>query len=327
MPRFGDASVIVIDEVDLPAPGPEEVLVEVRAAAVTPLDTYLRSGLAVGGYTPKPPYTPGSALAGLVVAAGSGVSGLALGQRVFAHAASGACAERALCPARRTYPLPGHIDFADGALVAVPYRTAYFSLIDLARAAGGETVLVHGAGGSVGAATVQLARSHGLHVIATCSAGNAERARADGAHATVDHRAADWPAAVRAAAAGRAIDIIIEVAAKANLSTDLDLAAARGRIVIVGGQGATSIDPLPVISKGLSLFGVSLPNIPPQRDQQIMAAIVAGLENGTLRPRVSSTFPLHDIIAAHQAVESGRGSGGVALLMADAGHQTSPVFR
>ena len=174
---------------------------------------------------------------------------------------------------------------------------------------------MHGAAGSVGRAAVQLARAHGLQVIATCSPTAAPSVIANGAHHTLDHRDPNWPDAAKRAAAGLPIAVILEIAARVNLAQDLELAATGGRVVVIGGQGEMNLDMLPVISKGLAVYGVSLPNIPLLRDAQIMAAIVAGLENGTLRPAVPKTFPLAEVAAAHELVEAGGGSGGVAVLI------------
>jgi NADPH2:quinone reductase len=314
---FGSPDVLQVQTAPLPTLAPHEVLVSVRAAAVTPLDTYLRKGVPVGDYTPTPPYTPGFALAGEVAALGAEATGFRIGDRVYGRARSGAAAEFAACDAAAVHPLPAKIGFADAALIAVPYETAYYSLVDLAGAAGGETVLVQGAAGSVGAAAVQLARTLGLRVLATCSNADREAVIGHGAHEVLDY--ADGPdrieAKVRELTRQRGVEIIIEIAAKANLGADLALAAPGGRIVIVGGTGQTPFDALPVIAKGLRLLGVDLRSVSPRRALQIHAVLAAGLENGTLRPRVAHRFPLEEIAAAHAAIEVGQGSGGVAVLM------------
>ncbi len=314
--RFGGPDVIELSSTKLADFGAEDVLIRVEAASVTPLDTMLRAGVSVGSYKPPLPYVPGNSISGIVEAIGPAVKAeLSPGLRVFATTKTGGYAERAIAPAEKVYRIPNGIDPAAAALIAVPYRTAFHALVDLADAKGGETVLVHGAGGSVGAAAVQIARAHGLHIIATCGPEHHAHVLEDGAHAVVNHRDDEWPDAVRAAAGGRAMAVIIEVAAHANLAADLDLVAPRGRIVIVGGHGSTTIDSLPVIGKGLSIHGVSLPSILPGRDREIMAAICAGLENRTFRPRCALTFPLARAADAHRAIEAGRGSGGVALVM------------
>ncbi|BDE06902.1 NADPH:quinone oxidoreductase [Vulcanimicrobium alpinum] len=314
--RFGPrADALHLDDLAIPAPQPGEVVVRVRAAAVTPLDTYLRAGVAVGDYTPILPYTPGSAFAGIVAEIGAGVTDRVPGERVYGRTRSGAAAEWARCDAREVFPLPGRVDFADGAVVAVPFETAWWSLVDVAAARGGDVVLVQGAAGSVGAAAVQLARAMGLHVIATCAADDAARVRAHGAHAVIDFRDPHWTEAVREASGGRGVDVVVEVAAATNLVADAALAAPGGRIVVVGGTGATTIDPLVLIAKGLHVAGVDLRAIAPDRRAQIHAGIAAGLENGTLRPHAAHRFALHEIVDAHGALEERRGAGGVVLVI------------
>lgn len=310
---FGPPSVLRIETIDTPALAPGEVLVKVHASSVTPLDTYLRKGVPVGAYTPAPPYTPGAALAGTVESVGSGVIGIAPGSRVYGRARSGSAAEYAACLADEVYSLPANIDFADGAVIAVPFETAYYSLVDLAGAGGGETALIHGAAGSVGAAAVQIARSMGLRVIATCALADRDAVLANGADLAIDYARSDLTDAIRAAAGDRGVDVAIEVAARSNLARDLELAATGGRIVIVGGTGQTPFDALPVIAKGLRISGVDLRSMTSRRAAQIHAALYVGLADGRFRPRAAHRFSLVRIADAHAAIEAGRVPGGVVV--------------
>jgi NADPH2:quinone reductase len=297
-----------------PRPGPDEVLVAVPASSVTPLDTYLRRGIPVGDYTPTPPYVPGAAFAGVVVETGADVRNVAVGERVYGRARSGSAAELAVCASDQAFALPDTIGFDDGALIAVPFETAWYGLVDLGRAAGGETVLVHGGAGSVGAATVQIARARGLRVIATCSGADREAVLAVGAHVVLDYRDPGLKDRLAAAASG-GVDVVVDVAARTNLALDIAICAPGGRIVIVGGTGPTPFDALPIIAKGLTIAGVDLRALTPRRRREIHAGIAAGLEAGILRPRASHRFGLDEAGAAHEAVEAGRGSGGVVLLV------------
>ena len=309
---FGDPSVLTVAMQALPSPRADEVLVEVHAASVTPLDTYLRNGVKIGNYTPDLPYTPGAALSGIVAAVGANEKRLEPGDRVYGRAFSGSNAEYALCHAAQLYALPPHIGFVEGALIAVPYETAYYSLVDLADGREGESVLVQGAAGAVGAATVQIAKSMGMTVIATCSQRDAEAVGANGADHVFDYHTS-YAEAVMTLTGGRGVDVIIEVAAKTNLAMDMRLAAPGGRIVIVGGTGDTPFNALLVIAKGLKILGVDLRAMSPARVSQVNMAIVAGLRSGILKPAAANHFPLEKIAEAHAAVEAGKGSGGVVL--------------
>jgi NADPH2:quinone reductase len=195
----------------------------------------------------------------------------------------------------------------------VPFETAYYSLVDLAGSGAGETVLIQGAAGSVGAAAVQIARSLRLRVIATCGLEDRDNVLANGAESALDYAQPDLTQVVLAVTGGRGVDIVIEVAARTNLMRDLALAATGGRIVIVGGPGEAPFDTLPVIAKGLRISGVDLRSIAPQRAAQIHAALGNGLSNGTLRPRATHRFSLDQIADAHAAIESGSMPGGVVL--------------
>ena len=163
---FGGPEVLKLEDVPDPTPGPGQVVVRVQAAGVNPVETYVRSGI----YGPRDfPYTPGTDAGGTVEAAGAGVN-VPVGQRVFVtDAIGGTYAERALCDASRVFALPENLSFAQGAAVGVPYGTAYHALFVRGGARRGETVLVHGASGGVGTASVQLAHGAGLRVIGTAS--------------------------------------------------------------------------------------------------------------------------------------------------------------
>jgi NADPH:quinone reductase len=163
--EYGGPSVLKLEEVPTPQPGPNQVLVRIHAVGVNPVDTYLRSNTDNRG--PKLPYTPGSDAAGIVEAVGSGVTEVKVGDRVYVGGTpSGAYAELCLCGPGQVHPLPANATFAQGAAMNVPYATAYQALFNRAHGQAGETVLVHGASGGVGIAAVQLARARGLTVSA-----------------------------------------------------------------------------------------------------------------------------------------------------------------
>jgi NADPH2:quinone reductase len=298
--KFGGPEVLQLDEVADPKPGPGQVLVRVRAAGVNPVDTYVRSG----NYAQLPPlpYVPGGDAAGIVDGIGEGVRRFQRGDRVWTLRQPG-YAELGVCDAALVNPLPSAMTFGQGAAVGVPYGTAYRGLHDKGRARPGETVLVHGASGGVGIAAVQLAVAHGMTVIGT---GGSERGRKlvaeQGAQHVLDHTAADYTTRLMEITEGRGADVILEMLANVNLQKDLDLVARFGRIVVIGNRGTIEINPRGAMGKDASITGLSLFNSSPAELAAIMAALTAGLANGTLRPVVGRELPLAQAAAAHKAV-------------------------
>lgn len=311
--QFGPPNVMQWEEVPDPQAGPGQVVVRIHAAGVNPVDTYIRSG----AYARKPslPYTPGSDAAGTVEAVGEGVSRVRVGDRVYtAGTLSGAYAERALCEEGQVHPLPERVSFAQGAAVNVPYATAYRALFGRARARPGETILVHGATGGVGIAAVEIARAHGLTIIGT---GGSERGRQlvkdKGAHHVFDHHDAGYLDQLRAITGGRGVDVILEMLANVNLGNDLTLLAPQGRVVVIGSRGRVEIDPRETMGRDAAILGMLLGNGSPEEIAGIHAALVAGLENGTLDPVVGQELRLADAPRAHEAVMAGDAYGKIVL--------------
>src|ERR1051325_4826668 len=164
--EFGGPEVLRLEEVPDLKPDHGQVLVRIKAVGVNPVDTYIRSG--AHAVKPSLPYTPGTDAAGDVEAVGEGVSRVAVGDRVYVGGSlTGAYARQALCKESQGHRLAAQVSYQQGAGVNVPYATAYRGLFQRAKAAAGETVLVHGASGGVGIASVQLARAAGMKVIGT----------------------------------------------------------------------------------------------------------------------------------------------------------------
>jgi NADPH:quinone reductase len=313
--EFGDPDVMKISEVPTPQPGPGQVLVRVKAAGVNPADTYMRSG----NYAMKPPlpYTPGTDGAGTVESAGPGVNAVKAGQRVYlARSLSGTYAEYALAAAAQVHPLPEKISFAQGAGVFVPYWTAYRALEQVARARAGELLLVHGASGGVGTAAVQIARARGMTVIGTAGTEKGrDLALREGAHHVVDHRAAGYQEEILRLSGGRGVDIILEMLANQNLGADLKMLAPRGRVVVIGSRGEVTINPRDMMGKETAVYAMLLWNITEEDATGVRAAVLAGLENGTLRPVVGTEMPLADAPRAHRVVMQPGAFGKIVLVL------------
>ncbi len=314
--EFGEPDVMRVEEVPNPAPGPDQVLVRVRAVGVNPVDTYVRKGAYAR--RPKLPYTPGADAAGIVQAVGHGVVRFVPGQRVYitgtVAGAYGACAELAVCDPAQAHPLPDSVSFEQGAAVGVPYGTAYRAIFQRAEARPGESVLVHGGSGGVGTAAIQLARAAGMVVLATAGTerGLTHLAAMGAAHA-FNHSAPDYTDRIMEATGGLGVDLILEMLANVNLNRDLGLLARKGRVVVIGSRGTIEIDARQAMARDADIRGMILFNTSPAEMAEIHAALGAGLANGTLRPVVGREFALEDAPLAHVTVMSPGAHGKIVL--------------
>jgi NADPH2:quinone reductase len=312
--KFGGPEELLFEEVPPPQPAPGQVLVRVHAAGVNPVDTYIRSG----AYAAKPilPYTPGKDAAGIIEAVGNEVRQVKPGDRVYVgDSLTGTYAELVLCEPSQVHPLPDKISFAQGAGINVPYATAYRALFQRARAVAGEIVLVNGASGGVGIASVQLARAAGLTVIAAAGSDRGRRLATDqGAHHVLDHHSPDFLKQILGLTGERGVDLILEMASHVNLGKDLTLLAQGGRVAVIGSRGAVEINPRDAMGRDAAILGVMLYNATPKEMAGIHAALGAGLENGALRPVVGREFPLAEAAEAHKAVLEPGAYGKIVLI-------------
>jgi NADPH2:quinone reductase len=276
--------------------------VEIRAAGVNPVDTYIRAGTY--GRLPQLPYTPGTDGAGMVVAVGEAVSRVQVGDRVYGGwPMTGTYAQFALYEEDWVYPLPSNLSFEQGAGIFIPYSTAHRALFEKAQAQARETVLIHGATGAVGLAAVQLAIQAGLRVIGTggTEAGRA-LAQAQGAELVLDHHRPDYRDQILAATEGRGVNIILEMLANVNLGHDLPRLASGGRVVIIGSRGIVEINPRDIMAKESTITAVNLFSTPPERLHHIQTQLAPGLRDGTLSPIVAQTHPLAEAAAVHRQI-------------------------
>jgi NADPH2:quinone reductase len=163
---------------------------------------------------------------------------------------------------------------------------------------------------------VQLARAAGLRVLGTAGTERGrELVRETGAHEVFDHRAPDYLAQILEATSTRGVDLILEMLANVNLGKDLTLLAPRGRVVVIGSRGRVEIDPRDTMSRDADIRGMVLPNTPAPEMANIHAALVAGLEDGSLRPVIGKELPLADAPQAHQAVMEPGAFGKIALII------------
>ena len=316
--QFGDPSVMKLEEVADTAAGAGQVLVDVKAAGVNPVDTYIRSGQYAS--LPPLPFTPGADAAGVVAAIGNDVQDFKIGDRVYASGtiagrAYGSYAQKAVCTLDQVHHLPSHVSFAEGAGLGVPYVTAWRALFDKGRATPGETVLIHGASGAVGVAATQIASAAGLRVFGTAGTERGRQlAREQGADEVFDHTSAGYEKDVLAKTGGRGVDLVIEMLANVNLVKDLDLIAKRGRIAIVGNRGALELNPRAIMGKDATIVGFTNWNALPAELAVAHAAIVAGMKHSGYKPQVGKEMPLADAPRAHEEVLKPGAYGKIVLI-------------
>jgi NADPH2:quinone reductase len=315
--EFGGPENMVYEDAPDPAPGEGEVLVRVKAAGVNPLDMATRSGKHPASAMMSLPYIPGVDAAGVVEAAGSGVTGVKEGEKVYGRVAGGSYAEWTRMVETEVSRVPDGFSFEDAAGVPIVFMTAWQALFNKADLQAGETVLVQAGGGGVGTAAIQLAKWKGADVLTTVgSAEKAERAKALGADHIILYKDSPFDEEVKRLTDDKGADVIIETVAADNLARDVSALALFGRIVLIGngtGKGPDATFPIgAALHKDLYLFSMTMFNAGPQ-----VPGILKGLEEafagGEVRPQGGAAFPLKEAAAAHEALLAGKFFGKVVL--------------
>ncbi|HEX8366983.1 MAG TPA: NADPH:quinone reductase [Pyrinomonadaceae bacterium] len=311
--EFGAPEVLKLEEVADLQPNENQVLVRVEAAGVNPVDAYIRTG--THAQKPKLPYTPGKDAAGIVEAVGENVSDFKVGDRVYtADSVSGTYAGFALCEENQIHKLPENVSFEQGAGIFVPYATAYRALFQKAKPQAGETVLIHGASGGVGVASLQWAKNFGLKIIGTASSDEGKNlVKEQGADFVLDHANENYLNEIKEITGGAGVNIILEMLANVNLQKDFEVLALFGRVSVIGNRGTLEFNPRAIMGKDASVFGIALFNTPAAEMEEIHAAIYRGLSEGFLNPIVGKTFPLAEAAAAHRAVIEEKAFGKIVL--------------
>jgi len=228
---------------------------------------------------------------------------------------TGCYAEKVKRRASEVLSLAKGIGFAEAATFGVSYPTAHYALFARGGAQGGETVFIHGASGSVGTSAVQLAKRAGLRVVGSAGTSKGlELVRGEGADHAVNHTATGYMNEVLRFTGGKGPELILEMLANVNLAADMDLAAKYGRIVVIGNRGEITVNPRVAMMKELDIRGVALWNATAAQMKPIMRDILAGAEDGSLRPVVGREMRLSEAAAAHIAVLE-HGIGGKIVLI------------
>ncbi|KXJ29544.1 quinone oxidoreductase [Exaiptasia diaphana] len=312
--EFGGPEVLkLVKDIPVSKPSKGQVLIKLAAAGVNPVDTYIRSGT----YARKPtlPYTPGADGAGVIEEVGEGVTQHKVGDRVYTfQAMSGTYAEYTLCNANSVYKLSDKLSFEQGAAFGVPYYTAYRALHHKLNVRPGETLLVHGASGGVGTATLQFAKNHGMIVFGTAGTKEGEKIVLNaGAHHVFNHFSPGYLDKIKETTGGTGVDVIVEMLANVNLHNDLQLLAYGGRIAVVGNRGNIEICPRDLMAKESCVMGVKLFGATEKDLKETSLVIDAGMELGWINPIVGREIPLDEATRAHEEILSKDALGKMVL--------------
>lgn len=310
-----DIGTAKIEDVTLPELGANDVRIRVRAAAVNFPDVLMIQGKYQ--HKPELPFVVGGERAGDVIAVGSGVTKLKVGDRVVGGALAGGFAQEAQGPESSYRPIPGDADYAVASAYTTAYLTAYVSLVRRGELAKGETLLVHGAAGGVGLAAVDLGKVLGATVIATASS---DEKRAFLKNYGADHvlPSSGFREAVKDLTGGRGADVIYDPVGGDVFDESIRCIAFNGRILIVGftsGRIPTVSVNMPLI-KGFSVVGVRAGEYGrkfPEKGRENIAAIDKLLADGKIRPHIHARFPLDQAVDAMHMLTTRKVIGKVVI--------------
>jgi NADPH2:quinone reductase len=337
--KHGGNEVLEYGDRPDPKPGPGEVVVAIRAAAMNHLDIFVRNGIP---HVPLP-QIPGADGSGVVDEVGPGVIGLVPGDRVLIQPglSCGSCefcrsgeqslcstygilgehspgtfAEKAVVPARNLFPIPEKISFEQAAAFPLTYQTAWRMIVGRGAVRPGDTVLIHGVGGGVGWAALEIALLCGARVIATTSGGEkARQARSAGAELVVEYTSEDVGEAVRHHTAKRGVNVVVDSVGEKTWMTSLRSVRRGGRVVTCGATtGPNPVEEIRLIFwKGISILGSTMAS-----DREFRA-LLAAVASGRLTPRIDRVLPLAQAAEAYRVLEEGRQFGKIVLVPETAG--------
>jgi NADPH:quinone reductase-like Zn-dependent oxidoreductase len=299
---LGGTDVLTLTETDRPTPGATEILVEVRAAGVNPIDWKIRQF----GYWLTPPFVLGWDVSGVVAAVGPGETRFTVGDEVFGlpsfPAVGGGYAEYVVAPSRHFALKPTTVDHVAAAALPLSGSTAWQALVDVAELREGQRVLIHAAAGGVGHLAVQIAKARGAHVIGTATAAKHELLRTLGADEVVDYTAHDFAEVVRD------VDVVLDLVGEDY--EDRSLRTLRQGGLYIGITNPLAAESIAEKATAAGVRGVTV-NVAP--DHAVLAQLAQLVDDGKLRPVVAETFPLAEVAKAHDLGEGNHTTGKIVL--------------
>ncbi len=320
---FGGPEMMQFSTIDTPSPGDDQILVKVVNTSVNRPDVIQRQG----NYPPPPGDSEilGLEIAGVVESIGANTSRFKPGDRVVALVGGGGYAEYALALEAHCMSIPKSVSFEQAACICETYITAYLNLFMLGELQGKKSVLIHGGGGGVATAAIQLAKalSSATEVIVTASSAKLERVRDQGADHVIDYREQAFADEISRITEKRGVDVILDHIGAQYLEANMKSLALAGTLMLIGVMGGikAELNLATMMVKRQRIIGSVL------RSRPIMqkAAIIDQFETtvmplfaaGTIEPLISARFPLQDAAAAHQMMEQGGHFGKIILTVQD----------
>jgi NADPH2:quinone reductase len=309
-----------LDEVPEPRPGPGQVRVRVRACGVNFADSLITRGQYQK--QPAPPFTPGFEVSGEVMELGTGVGGIAIGDRVIAMTPHGGYAEQVIADIERCVPMPAAMSWEHGAAFPVVFGTSHLALWHRARLRAGETLVVHGASGGVGLTAVAIGKQLGATVIATANGPEKlQVARAHGADHLIDSGQEDLRTRIKEFTDGRGADVVYDPVGGELFTASLRSIAFEGRILIIGFAGG-AVPQIPanhLLVKNVDVIGVNWPayvELNPQVMTESFRTLMQWYLDGAIKPHVSATYPLAQAVEALNQVVTRKSTGKIVIMMA-----------
>jgi tumor protein p53-inducible protein 3 len=314
----GDESVLQLGDAPDPQPGPADLLINVKYAALNRADLMQRQGL----YPPPPGASPilGLECSGEVAAVGADVAGWRVGDRAMALLPGGGYAERVVVHHGSAIHLPAALSYAEAAALPEAFLTAFLNLFMLAGIKAGDSALIHGGGSGVGTASIQLLGLAGARSIVTAGSDlKCEQCLRFGADVAMNYNSGPFAPKVRAATNDRGVEVILDSIGGAYLAQNLEALANGGCLVLIGlMKGAKAeLDLATVLRRHLRIVGSTLRTRPAAEKAQIVAAFLARfggpLEAGQLRPPIYRTLALHEAAQGHRMMQASEHFGKIVL--------------
>src|SRR5437867_1798706 len=317
--QFGPPEVLQLQGMPQPRPGPADLLIEVHAAALNPIDFKIRRGAFGKGRTF--PFILGYDVSGVVREMGPDVQGFQVGDAVYASPSlvrDGANAEFVCVDARTVSHKPKALDHLHAAALPLVTLTTWESLLLRARIQPGETVLIHAGGGGVGHVAIQLARHHGCCVLATASRDESiDLCRRLGAEVIIDYAKEDFVQRVQQETGGRGCPIILDAVGGQVFDRSLDCVAVNGRLITCVGTPSAEIAQK-LFRKNATLYfefmgAPTVYGVRPESQGEILRAAAKLVDEGHLKPHVSRVIPLEELAEGHRLQESEHVTGKIVV--------------